>query len=798
MYQLTISVRNLVESILMTGDIGGEFRILSPERAEEGSRVHRLHQARRLEEDPTYHKEYYLKQEFIDGDITVTVDGRADGILPGQYIEEIKSTYLMPDALLDYDNPLHWAQLKFYGCLYLMAEDLPAITLKLTYFNIETEALVSRDEIFTREELTAFARSVVTTFASLKRLMFQWREDRDDSIRDSFFPFQDYRPGQREMAVNVYGTIRDRKKMFVQAPTGIGKTISTLFPAVKALREGKTDRIFYLTPKGTGKQIGEETVQQLRNTGARLRSLTLTSKEKICFMEEVKCEADYCPYARGYYDKLLPALKDLLEHEESFSRAVIEAYARKHEVCPFEFSLDLSLYADIIIGDYNYAFDPRVYLKRFFDEKTERYVFLVDEAHNLLDRARSMFSAEITTAEHELLAGSFQGISADIAGKAGKVAQVLRAIEGALPADRRAVWPEYDADLSRAMENFGAAAEKYLQDEEEMARREKNRERDGEIQELFMDTYFNCLAWLRIAELYGAGHRSYAVAEDGALRYKLFCIDPRENLIEASKRADAIIFFSATLTPMPYYLELYGGEETDYRMSLASPFPPENLKVYLDKKVDTRYRVRDRSYEAISRDLDLMLKSRQGNYIAFFPSYRYLKSVHEVFMASYGDRWEVKIQEPGLSEAARRAVIQDFETPRDGSFLYFMVLGGVFAEGIDLPGDRLIGTALIGLGYPQLDFERILIKEHFDAENGQGFQYAYSYPGLNKITQAGGRVIRGESDKGIILLMDSRYLWRDIRRLLPPGWEPLRDISELEATLDGSGEEPAGATGGTP
>lgn len=784
MYQLKISVRNLVESILMTGDIGGEFRILSPERAEEGSRVHRLHQARRLEEDPAYHREYYLKREFIDGDITVTVDGRADGILPGQYIEEIKSTYLTPDVLEAYDNPLHWAQLKFYGCMYLKAEELSRITLKLTYFNIDTEVLTSRDETFTLEELEDFAGSVVAVYAGMKRLMFRWRQDRDESIRESFFPFQDYRPGQREMAVNVYGTIRDSKKMFVQAPTGIGKTISTLFPAVKALREGKTDRIFYLTPKGTGKQIGEETIQQLRNTGAKLRSLTLTSKEKICFMEEVRCEAEYCPYARGYYDKLLPALKDLLENEDSLSRAVVEAYARKHEVCPFEFSLDLSLYADIIIGDYNYAFDPRVYLKRFFDEKAEKYVFLVDEAHNLLDRARSMFSAEITTAEYEHLSEGFARISGDIARKAGRVAGALRGIEGSLPEEKRSVWPEYDPELTRALENFGAAAEKYLQDEEAIAEKEKNRDRDREIQEAFMDTYFNCLAYLRIAELYGRGHRTYAVAEDGGLTYKLFCIDPRDNLSEASKRADAIVFFSATLTPMQYYMELYGGEETDYRMSLASPFPEEHLQVFCDFKVDTRYRVRDQSYEAISRNLDLMLRTRKGNYIAFFPSYRYMRSVHEVFLARYGDSWVVKIQEPGLSEEDRRAVISDFEAPREKSLLYFMVLGGVFAEGIDLPGDRLIGTALIGLGYPQLDYERILIKEHFDDEKGQGFQYAYTYPGLNKITQAGGRVIRGETDKGMILLMDNRYRWRDIRGLLPSGWEPVRDVRELEADLD--------------
>lgn len=791
MYQLKISVRNLVESILMTGDIGGEFRILSSERAEIGSRVHRLHQAKRLEEDPDYQKEYYLIRDFLDDDIRVTVEGRADGVLPGQYIEEIKSTYLTPEDLASYDNPLHWAQLKFYGYMYLKAEELSDITLKLTYFNIDTEVSTSQDENFTEEELAEFTRSVVEVYASLRRLMFRWRKDRDESILETFFPFQDYRPGQRELAVSVYGTIRDNMKMFVQAPTGIGKTISTLFPAVKALREDKVQRIFYLTPKGTGKQVAEETLQLLRSKGAKLRSLTLTSKEKICFMEEVQCDADYCPYAKDYYDKHLYALRDLLEQGDSLSREVVEAHARKYVICPFEFSLDLALYADIIIGDYNYAFDPRVYLKRFFDEKTEKYVFLVDEAHNLLDRARSMFSAEITSAEYQHLSQSFVGISSDVARKAGRVAEALSTIEGSLPEDQRGVWPDYDLELTRAIETFQGASEKYLQDETEMAKKEKNRERDREIQDAFMETYFNSLAYLRIAELYGPGYMTYALWEDNHLKYKLFCIDPRDNLSEASQRADAIIFFSATLTPMQYYMELYGGKETDYRMSLASPFPRGNLQVFCDYKVDTRYNVRERSYEAISRNLDLMLRSRKGNYIAFFPSYRYMRAVHEVFLANHGHCWQVKLQEPGLSEEDRRGVISDFETPREESFLYFMVLGGVFAEGIDLPGDRLIGTALIGLGYPQMDYERNLIQNHFNDEKGQGFQYAYTYPGLNKIMQAGGRVIRSETDQGIILLMDNRYLWRDIRGLLPAGWEPIRNVLELEEAIEDAAEDPA-------
>lgn len=788
MYQLKISVRNLVESMLMTGDIGGEFRLLSPDRAEEGSRVHRLHQARRLEEAPAYQREYYLKHEFDYDDIKVTVDGRADGILPSEYIEEIKSTYQPLEALEHYENPLHWAQLKFYGFMYLAQEDQPEVCLKLTYFNIDTEQFYSFDQVFTKEELTEFVESVLALYVDFKRLYFQWKVKRDQSIKLTEFPFEDYRPGQREMAVNVYGTIRNKKKMFVQAPTGIGKTISAMFPAVKALREGKTDRIFYLTPKSTGKQIGEESVALMRTTGAKLRSLTLTSKEKICFMEEVRCEAEYCPYAKGYYDKVRPALKDLLNHEDSMSRAVVEQYAKRHEVCPFEFSLDLSLYADIIIGDYNYVFDPRVYLKRFFDEKTEQYTFLVDEAHNLLDRARSMFSAELATPAFDQIAHGFGHIFPEVSRKAGKVREGLGLIADALPGDKRGVFENYDPELLNRVEGFVVACEKYLQDEDEIQKKEKNKERDQAIQEAFMQTYFDSRSFLRIAELYGKGYLSYAVGSRSDLRYKLFCIDPSENLTVAAQRADNIIFFSATLTPMDYYMGLFGGAEADYRMGLPSPFPEHNLKVYCDYKVDTRYKVRDKSYDKISEDLDLMLQYKKGNYIAFFPSYRYMQSVSEVFMARYGMKYEVRLQEAGLSEEGRLAVMKEFEVERDVSFLYFMVLGGVFAEGIDLKGDRLIGTALIGLGYPQLDYERELIMNYFNEEKDLGFQYAYTFPGLNKITQAGGRVIRSETDEGIVLLMDSRYRKSDIAGLLPPNWSPVRDISEMKQAIEANKE----------
>ncbi|PKK39732.1 DinG family ATP-dependent helicase [Clostridiaceae bacterium JG1575] len=767
MRSIMLSVRKLVESMLMSGDLGTEGLMLSPQRAQEGSRVHRSHQERQQQEDSTYEREVFLKHTFEFEDLAITLEGRADGILPGQYIEEIKSTYLDKDTLERYENPLHWAQLLVYGYLYALDQEKKVLPLRLTYIHVETAERTHRERNYSFEELETFVQEVLDRFVFFRRLELSWRIRRNQSIASLPFPFSTYRLGQRELAVSVYGTIREAKKLFVQAPTGIGKTISTLFPAVKALGEGKIDRIFYLTPKSTGKAIGEESVARMRRSGASLRSITLTSKEKICFMEQVRCEASECPYAKGFYDRLQEALRDILVEEESFSRSVVEAYAQKHQICPFEFALELSLYADIIIGDYNYAFDPRVYLKRFFDEKSERYAFLVDEAHNLLDRARSMFSAALVLEEFQAFEESLPAKQAALKRRSQNFLQAFRSVQEALGDEGRVATPEPPQELIEAAECFRDALQKVLE-EEQAGAQELQEEREA-----LLAHYFELIGFLRIAELYGPGHVTYFEQTKEHFLCKLFCLDPAPNLKAASLRADSIVFFSATLSPMQYYMDLYAGTEADYRMRLPSPFPKEHLTVYCDERIDTRYRVRPQSYEAIAENLAWMVRQKKGNYIAFFPSYRYLENVFEVFDARYGKVCDYKAQTPGQSEGQRLEVLKTFSQARDESLLYFMVLGGVFSEGIDLKGDQLIGCALIGLGYPPLDYERELLLQFFEADRGQGFAYAYTYPGLSKITQAGGRVIRSETDEGLLFLMDTRYQMSDIQHLLPSAWLPM-------------------------
>lgn len=779
MYHSSISVRSLVESILTRGDLGVEGTFLSIERAQEGSRVHRIHQAMRQEESSTYEKEVYLKYCFILDDMEVTVDGRADGVESGKYIEEIKSTYKNLDDLNEDFNELHWAQVKFYGYMFMMENELNSIDLILTYYRIDTDEFISFSRTYTISELEEFTKEVLKVYVRLMKLRFTWQKYRDKSISEAEFPFITYRPGQRSLAVNVYNTIKEKKKIFIQAPTGIGKTISTIFPAIKALREKKTDRIFYLTPKSTGKEIGEASVELIRSQGTKLRSITLTSKEKICFMEEVRCEADYCPYAKGYYNRIIEAIIDILENEDSLKRSVIEEYSRKHSVCPFEFSLDLSLYADIIIGDYNYAFDPRVYLKRFFDEKTASNTFLIDEAHNLLDRSREMFSSKVNLQSFVEVSKNMNIENKKIAKKAMDVAQILSNIGERLGKNGREAKSKMDEYLYDGVLKFTQSVSEYLSDETKVNEREDFKKAFKNEWDHLLDTFFNGLSFVRIGEQYTEGHITYSQVEKDDVVQKMFCIDPSTSLVSTYNRADSIVFFSATLSPMDYYRSIYGASEEDYNMTLPSPFPKENISVFLDTNINTRYKVREDSYEKIADNLNIMVEGKKGNYIAFFPSYRYMEDVFEVFKEKYEDLFIIEKQESGLKEEERQRIIESFNEVHDKSYLYFMVLGGVFSEGIDLKGESLIGTAIIGLGYPTFDFERELIQEYFDGEKNEGFNYAYTYPGLGKITQGGGRVIRTKEDKGIIFLMDDRYRNLNIRRLLPENWFPLMDKDKI-------------------
>jgi DNA excision repair protein ERCC-2 len=585
-----------------------------------------------------------------------------------------------------------------------------------------------------------------------------WRR-RDASLAVLEFPFGVFRPGQLEMADAVRRTLRAGGRIFIQAPTGIGKTMAVLFPAVITLAEGLSRKIFYLTARTTGRQAAEKALEELRRRGMRLKSLALTAKERICFQPGGACTPEECGYAKGHYDRLPDARAEMFE-SDAWTRDAVEEIARRRQVCPFDFSLELSLWADLIVCDYNYAFDPKAYLRRFFLEGEDGYVFLIDEAHNLVDRSREMFSAEIRKQPYLSLRRSLKSQLPAVHRHLGRInAWMLSGRKRCLEDGNPRAEASPPESLGPLLKDFINAAAKWL---------EKN-EKAGFREEL-LERYFESNGFLRVAERFDETYAALSEALPKDFRLKLFCIDPSRQFAEALQRCRAAVFFSATLTPLDFFKDMLGGGHADC-LVLPSPFPPENLRALIANRISTLYRHRERTRTAIARLLEAFVGQRPGNYLLFFPSYEYLRMIRDAVRRP-GPSTEFITQEPGMGERQREAFLARFDTERPGTLVGFAVMGGIFGEGIDLVGRRLSGAAVVGVGLPAVCLERDLIRAYFAEQRQEGFEYAYVYPGINRVLQAAGRVIRSETDRGAVLLIDQRYGMPGYRALLPESWRP--------------------------
>lgn len=748
---IRVSVRELVEFVLRTGGLGRESVFMGPRRALEGARAHQRIQKSRPSD---YEAEVFLTRDVTTPTLTLRVCGRIDGLIRGLsmwHIEEIKTLSRPHDGEAD---PLHWAQAKMYGAMIGATEpSAPDVfEFQLTYLELATGKLSEHRQTASKTELETFFNDVVTEYLAWAEAQAAWEKTRNLSIAVLAFPFADYRAGQRALAVAVYRTIRDGEQLIAEAPTGIGKTVSVLFPAIKALGEGTARKIFYLTARTIGRAVAQETLTLLREKGLRCRSVTLTARDKICFKEAESCDALECPYATSYYDRIKPALQSALK-EESLDRGAIEALARRHSVCPFELSLDVARWCDVIICDYNYAFDPGSYLRRFFDDDPGGYIFLVDEAHNLPDRARDMFSAEFCT----------RGINDDCAvirksnTDAADTLTGLQAAVTRLVGDREHSIAEIPDALINAAKTFTASAERQLL-----------RNEAGLAHERLLQRYFEATGLLRTAENYDQGYATILTPLGDAATVRLFCADPTNLLKETLKRADTAIFFSATLSPMPYFAELFQSSKRSKQLQLPSPFPQENISVVVHRKIDTTLKQRANTAPEVARAIVEACSERTGNYLVFFSSFQYLQDVFE----KVRPLTDVTLlaQSSQMSETDRESFLKSFTREPSQTQIGFAVLGGIFGEGIDLVGDRLIGAIIVGVGLPQLCLERDLISERFAARNLDGYDFAYRFPGMNRVLQAAGRVIRTESDRGFVLLIDRRFAETRYRQLFPPHW----------------------------
>ena len=825
MQELHTSVRNLVEFILHGGDIDNRSGRMITDAMMEGSKIHRKIQ-RSMGEN--YQAEVPLALTIEAEEYMLVIEGRADGIAYGEfpnqnsekeaytqdtfldrtgkseemvYIDEIKGVYRNV-ATMEASVYVHKAQAMCYAYIYALQNHLDQIGVQMTYCNLDTEDVKLFQEVFAWDALADWFGNLIAEYRKWADWQIMWRRKRQESIQNLEFPYP-YREGQRKLVGDVYRTIHRGKNLFLQAPTGVGKTISTIFPAVKAVGEELADRIFYLTAKTITATVAKETFGLLREQGYQAKIIQLTAKEKLCLCGntaieqeaadqdnpypdfpqiKLECNPQNCPYAKGHFDRVNDAVFELLQASDLFTREEILAQARKHRVCPFELSLDVATWCDNILCDYNYVFDPNVYLKRFFqDSSKEKYLFLVDEAHNLVDRSREMYSAtlykEDILAVKKIMKPHNQAIARTLDKCNKAMLDFKRECENYSVCESVGVLTFYLMRLVSQMEEFF----------------EKPREFPDK--KTVLDFYFELRNFVNIYDLVDENYVIYdEMQEDGRFMIKLFCVDPSKNLQKCIDKSVSTIFFSATLLPINYYKRLLSTKEDNYAIYAQSTFDETQRLLAFGRDVSTKYTRRGPAeYEKIARYIRAAIRSKKGNYMVFFPSYKMMQDVYDVFVRveresdtrngvavsdeqniaeeSLEESLTIIMQHSNMNEAEREEFLQAFEQEDGGTLVAFCVMGGIFGEGIDLKNDRLIGAVIVGTGLPQISNEREILKQYYDKQGLSGFDYAFRYPGINKVLQAAGRVIRTQEDRGIIVLLDERFLQSDYNALYPREWK---------------------------
>ena len=806
--KVRISVRDLVEWVLRSGDIDNRRRGPAVEDAMLiGAEVHRRLQAAAGAE---YAAEVPLKvsvsveddDPYAPGPAAVLeIEGRADGIItggteyePSYTIDEIKGVY-RDITEMEGPEPVHLAQAEMYAYMLSLDRGLPEISVRMTYVQLELtmerKKVRVRDDQVRRFEFHYTYEEIETRFTALTDAYKKWvlflvkhRRERAESVSEFPFPYE-YRPGQKTIVREVYEAVTESRKLFVQAPTGIGKTLAMLYPSVKAVGNGLLDRIFYLTAKTVTANACEDGMRLMEERGLQFSYTKITAKEKMCPLTKMQCDPEHCERAKGHFDRVNDALYGLITEEKGISSEKVAECAEKHLLCPYELSLDASLFTDVVIGDYNYAFGPRTYLRRYFADGVKKdYILLIDEAHNLVDRARDCFSAEIEKESLLLAKKLFKGDSAlqRRLGKANRTMLLMRREleehEGQILVYEDDTLPEklYD-DLYKVREALSYYFDVHTETEDAEEKR---------------DFFFKVCEFTDTWEAMGEGYRIYSEIREGSFFVKLFCIHPAERLRERLSQVRATVFFSATFLPINFYKELLAGSTEERAIYVDSPFDPDKRRLFIARDVSTKYTRRTgEEYRKIADYLRQMVAQTPGNYMAFFPSHKFLTEVRNFLVPTglsdeEGNRiscpdYDLIWQKRVMAEEERKDFLRAFEAPGMRSLLGLSVMGGVFSEGIDLVGEKLIGVAVVGTGLPQISKEGELIKAFFDEREQSGFDYAYRFPGFNKVMQAAGRLIRTVDDYGVILLMDERFLYNQYRMLFPKEWRDARVIALPEA-----------------
>ncbi len=762
---IKISVRNLVEFVMRGGDIDNRRTSGAEKDAmQAGSRIHRKIQ-RRMGAD--YRAEVPMRHVVEQDRYQIVLEGRADGVIEtpaGVTIDEIKGMYLDIQRL---EAPIgvHLAQALCYGYIYCYDHQLDRIGIQITYCNIETEEIRRFQEERTWEELQEWFEGLIHEYVKWAEYLYRHGLRREESLKVLEFPYA-YREGQKDLAVSVYRAVSRGKNLFIQAPTGIGKTLSVVYPSLKAMGEGMGEKLFYLTAKTITRSVAEECFALLRDRGMYFSTVTITAKEKLCPMEKTECNPDACPYAKGHYDRVNDAVFEVIHQERGITREVVLRYAEQYQVCPFELCLDISSWVDGIICDYNYVFDPSARLKRYFSEGVNGdYLFLIDEAHNLVGRARDMYSAllvkEEVLAVKRIIKGRYARLERAMDRVNKNLLELKRGCEG------YQILEDVNLLASNLMSMFGEM-ETFLEDQKEFPDRDT-----------VLNFYFEARHFLNMYEGLDDKYRIYGeMGQDGSFRIRLFCIDPSNMLAECLEKGRGAVFFSATLLPVLYYKKLLSGKEDDYAVYAHSPFSSENRLLLIGSDVSSRYTRRNRAeFAKVAEYIRAVAMSHRGNYLVFFPSYQYMEAVESVLDEGFDGEFTWRMQGSHMTEEEREDFLADFETVRQQSFVGLCVLGGIFSEGIDLKEDRLEGAIIVGTGLPMVCTEQEILKQYFDEHGENGYDYAYQYPGMNKVMQAAGRVIRTARDRGVILLLDDRFLRTEVQNMFPREWSEYGEMS---------------------
>ncbi|MBN2725031.1 MAG: PD-(D/E)XK nuclease family protein [Deltaproteobacteria bacterium] len=749
------SVRKIVELVFRSGSI--DFSSFSFFRMAEGAQGHRLVQSSRSH----YRSEVYVQRIFNKGEHSLEITGRIDGIIETkkhEIIEEIKTTH---QDIQNIEPAIqHEAQMKLYAAIYALDNDLEEMNCVLTYFNIDTEETREFYYNLSLVELNSFVDEVLTAFLSFYIRIEKSRRDFDETVESLEFPFDPLREGQKQLMDSVSDVIFNGRNLISQAPTGIGKTMSVLYPAIRSLGT-VTQGIFFLTAKTPGRNSAINAVKILQARGLRLKALVINAKEKICTNKEVDCESDKCPFADGHFDRVNDAIVEILEYDV-IDYAELRDISYRHMVCPFELSLELTQWVRLVICDYNYVFDPVVRLRRIFDDPSIKLAVLVDEAHNLVNRSRDMYSCQLT--KKSLLADrkKIKGISREIYNSLGSLNS--RFLDLRKLVEKREVeclsMEKPPEDFINSVSRCSVTIENWLGE---------NRKHPGrkEISEI----YFTLNRFLKIADIYTVDHVFTVEKEGRDIQAKLFCMDASSFLNHAIDSLESAVFFSATLNPFSFYSDMLGVSDAR-QLALDSPFPEENFLLMIADRISTKYSDRDDSVHEVAGMIFEFINSKEGNFLIFFPSFAYMKDILHVFPVESGR--EILVQQSNMDEKSRNLFLERFKTSRNTAG--FAVMGGIFSEGIDLVGDNLAGAVIVGVGLPRMDFESQLLKNHFEERYSNGFKYAYQYPGFTRVLQAAGRVIRSMNDRGAVLLIGKRFNQPSYRSLFPKWWSNWKSV----------------------